>query len=194
MKKWSGSLIFFGMCLLFFGCQQASDINNNVKEEEIISEIDLFDFKNFGKAPQSTETHPIHDVVTIYFSEWTFDHIYKPIAINIKNNEMYLHPSLSLHRFSTYDEVIQINNSKEIINMLERYEVQSWKSDYTYQQINTYQDGYSWKLWLQYEDGSVERHGGNGTDKEKLTPDNFSNFAAALYQFVDERLAEVAGK
>ena len=75
-----------------------------------------------------------------------------------------------------------------MFEILEKYEVQSWKRDYTFEDPETYQDGYSWSLWLQFADGTVEKHSGEGTDAEKLTPDNFQEFAKELRSFVEEKL------
>jgi hypothetical protein len=65
--------------------------------------------------------------------------------------------------------------------------VPSWKRDYTFEDPNSYQDGYSWSLWLQYEDGAVSKHFGEGTSVAEITPENFESFVAELRSFIDQR-------
>ena len=170
-------LIFF-VIITCLGCQES-------KEHKIDEAI--FDFENFGRAPEATEKHPINEVIKIFFDEWTFDDLYEPIAIDIKNNEVYVNPSINIRGFRA-DDSFQINDPEKVFEILEKYEVQSWKRDYTFEDPETYQDGYSWSLWLQFEDGTVEKHSGEGTDVEKLTPDNFQEFAKELRSFVEEKL------
>ena len=40
-------------------------------------------------------------------------------------------------------------------------------------------------------ENTVERYSGKGTDKEKLTPENFDDFAQELYQFQQDKVTEV---
>lgn len=49
-------------------------------------------------------------------------------------------------------------------------------------------DGYSWRLRLQFKDGTVEKHSGEGTNVEKLILENFRDFAKGLRSFVEDRL------
>lgn len=172
-------LIFF-VIIACLGCQDS-------KEHEIDEAI--FEFENIVRAPEATKKHAINDVIKIYFSEWTFDDPYEPIAIDIKNNEIYVNPSINIREFRA-DDSFQISDANKILEILEKYDVQSWEKDYTFEDPDTYQDGYSWSLWLQFEDGTVEKHSGEGTDVEKLTPKNFREFARELTKFVEVELEE----
>lgn len=73
-----------------------------------------------------------------------------------------------------------------------KHGVQDWNSDYTFEDAESYEDGYSWRLWLQFEDGTVEKHFGKGTSKEKLTPEKFESFAEELYQFQENKVTGVS--
>ncbi|MEI3612452.1 hypothetical protein [Pseudogracilibacillus sp. SO30301A] len=204
MKQLRNYFLIFYACLFLLGCQTFKDQeenettntgnlngqNENEKAKENVSEIDIFDFENFGRTPEATEKHSIDEVIKIYFSEWTFDDPFEPIAINIETDEIYVNPSLSFVRFSTYDEVVKINQTEQVLEILETYDVQSWKTDYTFEDPDSYEDGYSWRLWLQFADGTVEKYSGEGTNVEKLTPDNFQEFAKELRSFVEEKLKE----
>ncbi len=52
----------------------------------------------------------------------------------------------------------------------------------------TTDDGVGWSLYLQFEDGTVEKHKGSGTAMKSITPENFDDFFNELSDFVDERL------
>src|SRR5690625_1645094 len=199
MKGLLSYFSIFIICFLLLGCQTSTNQdrdettiteNNNEGEDNNMNEVDIFQFENIDKAPEATEKPPVNEVIKIFFSEWTFDAPYEPIAINIESNEVYVNPSLSLHRISTYDDTVSISDAEEILEILERHEVQSWERDYTFEDPDSYQDGYSWRLWLQFEDGTVEKHSGEGTDVEKLTPNNFREFVNELESFVEEKLQD----
>ena len=81
---------------------------------------------------------------------------------------------------------MELNNTKEVLDILRTYDMQSWKKDYTFEDSDTYEDGYIWRLWLQYEDGTVEKHKGEGTDRDKITPSIFDDFVKDLNYIVDK--------
>lgn len=155
-----------------------------------MEQVDIFDFKNIDKAPETTKPHDIQEVIKVFFDESSIDEPYQAVAIDIKNNTIYVDPIMNIDGFEARGGSVQISDAEKVIDILTKYEVQSWKSDYTLQDSTTYEDGFSWKLWLQYEDGTVEKHRGQGTGSEIL-PNNFDDFAAELYQFVEERLQKV---
>lgn len=177
-KKILGAVIAI-VCFLFFGCE--------AKNEEIeLSKEELLEFENFGKAPETKKRKPNEEVVKIYFSESSIDFPHEPIAINIKDNKLYIRPHVSAFRRSRYDDVVTMQNTKEVIKLLEKYDVQHWKRDYTFEDPQTYEDGYGWNLWLQYEDGTVKKYSGSGTSKKNITPEKFDEFIHALRQLVAE--------
>ncbi|MEH7180116.1 hypothetical protein [Neobacillus vireti] len=86
------------------------------------------------------------------------------------------------------DGTVKINDAENVINILKKHNVQEWKRDYSFEDPASFQDGYSWNLWLQFEDGTVEKHVGQGKDIVDITPKNFDDFATELNGFVKERL------
>lgn len=170
--------VFIGIaCLLLFGCE--------AKNEELeLSKEELLEFENFGKAPETTKSKPIEEVVKIYFSESSIDFPHEPIAINIKDNKLYTRPHVSAFRRSRYHDVVIMENAKIVIKLLEKYNVQHWNRDYTFEDPQTYEDGYGWSLWLQFEDGTVKRHSGSGTSKKDITPEKFDDFVHDLRRLV----------
>lgn len=180
-----------GIGLLLLGCQ--SEKNNNEqpkiaeKEQENKNEVDIFDFHHIDKAPETTEKHSLNDVIKVYFDEFTFDDPDGGIAIDIEHNEIYLQPIISVSGLRPRKGIEAIQDADEVIDILKKYDVQAWKLDYTFEDPETYEDGYSWNLWLQYADGSVQKFGGSGTDVDKLTPENFNGFGKELHEFVEAK-------
>src|SRR5699024_8239972 len=191
------SILVAMICFVLLGCQDLSDEANDEKnssnkdgnvekKENNMNDVDVYDFENIGKAPETTESQDVKNTIKVFFSESTFDDSDEPIALNLKDSEIYINPSISLQGFSSYDEYMEINNGEEVLDILRSYDVQSWKKDYTFEDSDTYEDGYIWRLWLQYEDGTVEKHKGKGTDRDKITPSIFDDFVKDLNYIVDK--------
>ncbi|MEI3614672.1 hypothetical protein [Pseudogracilibacillus sp. SO30301A] len=207
MKKQLSYLSIFIICLLLLGCQSSTnqdkdettgqkdinekELNSNDSEGNHVTQKDIFDFRHIDKAPEATEKHPIKEVIKVFFDEWSIDVPYEAVAIDVQNNEIYINPIISGRGFRARGGIVEINGADQVHEILEKYDVQEWKTDYTFEDPGTYEDGYSWKLWLQFEDGTVEKHSGKGTDVKKLTPDNFREFAKDLGNFVEEKLKEM---
>jgi len=94
MNKFLSCFLIIVNCIL--GCQGVSNekhddtpILENKEDHDKkkdMNEINIFNFENIGKAPEANETHDINEVIKIFFTEWTFDDSYEPIAINIESN------------------------------------------------------------------------------------------------------------
>jgi|SRR5690554_799565 len=188
--------------LFLFGCQDATNTDNGnsgAKEEEgnneekkqdgEVSELDIFDFAYIKMAPETTEEQDIQDIIKLYLEESSMSETTN-IAIDIGNNEIYINPSLGSRGLRFSDEIIKADDIHHALTILEDYQIQEWKEDYTFENPDSYQDGFGWSLWLQYKDGSVKKHSGEGTSKEEITPDNFESFVSELKSFVDEKLNE----
>lgn len=207
MKKQLSYLSIFIICLLLLGCQSSAnqdkdettsqkdinekELNSNDSEGNHVTQKDIFDFRHIDKAPEATEKHSIKEVIKVFFDEWSIDVPYEAVAIDVQNNEIYINPIISGRGLRAQGGIVEINGADQVHEILGKYDVQEWKTDYTFEDPGTYEDGYSWKLWLQFEDGTVEKHSGEGTDVEKLTPDNFREFAKELRSFVEEKRKKV---
>ncbi|MFA1822070.1 hypothetical protein ACDX78_18105 [Virgibacillus oceani] len=189
MKKLLQYFLILIACSLLFGCQTSANQEKDEQNgnENIIEGKDIFEFKHIDKAPEATEKHPIEEVIKVYFNDWSIDKLHEGVAIDIENNEYYVNPIISGRGFRA-DYNYQISGAEEVLKILEKYEVQSWKRDYTFEDPDSYQDGYSWSLRLQYENGSVSKHFGEGTSAAEITPDDFEPFVSELRNFVDEKM------
>lgn len=200
MKISQGYLVLSGILILLLGCQ--GNFNNirkkpiehkeNIQEgeENNVNKINVFEFKHIDKAPVASEKQPMDKVIKIYFSEWSIDERPYSTAIDIEMNEIYAYPVIGRRGLRAREGIVEIEGAEIVKEILEKYDVQSWKSDYTFEDPDSYVDGYSWSLWLQYEDGTVEKHTGEGTDVENLTPEKFRPFVEELTKFVEEKLSD----
>lgn len=203
MKRKITSVLILIVCLWMYGCEQSVDkkqadtsienINlqkNDGTKNDKVNKSGSVGFKNIGQAPETTEKKPINEVAILFFNEWSYDTPSEPIAINIANNKLYVNPSLSLHRYSTFDKEIHLKDSEDLLHILKEFEVQAWERDYSIEEKDTYEDGVSWELWLQFEDGTLEKHSGSGSSKKEIIPKDFDAFVEELTKIVDERLED----
>lgn len=195
MKKLNHILfiyVIFTVCLFLIGCNENTkkdvSINQEVKdgrEDNEMNDIDIYDFYFINKAPETKEKHSLDELIKIYFSAGS-----NQVAIDIKNNEIYVDPLWSTNGVDSFEDQVNLNEKEALLKILEEYDVQEWKADYTTKDPDSYQDGYGWLLLLQFEDGTVEKHRGSGPEKNKIIPENFENFVTELTGFVDERIEE----
>lgn len=180
LYKWYAICFLVISGLFLIGCQDISDKKNpDLNEQENIND----DFKHIAKAPEAKEKQSIDKVTKVFFDESTFDKPYEAVAIDVENNEVYANPIISRRGLRAQDGILQISDADNVLSILEKYNIQSWDKEYTSDDTETYEDGYSWKLWLQYEDGTVEKHKGKGTNVEKVTPYQFDDFSKELSSF-----------
>lgn len=176
------------------GCNQSTE--DNLKEDSIFihdeaesvnGNIDIFDFSFINRAPKATEKHNLDEVIKFYFN--TNLPLSTVIAIEVGNNEIYKEPRYSALGVDTFEEPIVFDDKATLVNILGKYNIQDWKEDYTTEDPATFDDGAGWKLLLQFEDGSTEAHGGEGTT-DKIFPKEFDAFVEEIDQLAKEILGE----
>src|SRR5690625_3272383 len=123
-------------CMILAGCNHSED---DIKENEVMRNIDIYNFYYINRAPDATEKHDLDEVIKFYFS--TDSPIRGKIAINIENNEIYKKPRHSFNGIDTLEEPITFEDKESLLNILEKYSIQEWKEDYTTEDSDTYQDG-----------------------------------------------------
>ena len=171
-------------CMILAGCNYSE---NNIKDDEVLSNIDIYDFYYIKKAPVATKKHDLNEIIKISFT--TTSPIPTRIAIDIKNNEFYKNPNHLTNGVDTLDGTIYFDDKSTLLNILEKYSIQEWKEDYTTEDSDTYQYGYGWNLLLQFEDGTVERHRGQGSTVD-IFPEGFEGFVREIDQLAKEILGE----
>jgi uncharacterized lipoprotein YehR (DUF1307 family) len=184
-------IFFFSAISIFIiitGCEETQESTDSKElEESEMSEEELYDIYYIFEAPKATEEHDLSKTIKVVFSSYV-NSIDSDIAIDIKNNEILIEPWMSSLGVDTVEGTEKINDANKVLEILEKYNVQDWKEDYTYEDPATYEDGVGWLLLLQFEDGTVTEYRGSGTDSKEITPENFEAFVTELNSFVDERL------
>lgn len=178
-------IIIIWFCILLVGC--TTNENKNM-EESAPKEEHLYDIYFIKKAPRAKEKNDLSDLIKIVFAK-NDSSVGDTIAIDVKNNTIHLEPWMSSHGINSMGESEPINDFDEVIKIIEKHDVQNWKEDYSFEDPSTYEDGYAWSLYLQFEDGTVERHKGTGSFAEEITPAHFETFYHDLNDFVEERLS-----
>ena len=194
MKKILACFFVMTISMFFYGCQQSITTPNPTNEKidnpktkgSETEQADIFDFKHIDKAPETNEKQPIDKVIKVFFDESTFEKPYEAVAIDIENNEVYANPIIGQRGLRAQDGIVEINNAENALDILEQYEV-PWDKEYSPGHTDANEDGYSWQLLLQYEDGTVEKH--EGTEEDEMPPE-FNDVAEKLRDFVDDRLED----
>lgn len=149
-----------------------------------MSGIDMYDFAFIKMAPEAEEEQDINKVIKVYVNE-NDSSTDTGFAIDLQENNIYKNPWMSSRGIASSEEPIEVESTEGIIEILEKYEVQDWDADYTTADAASIEDGYSWSVWLQYEDGTVEKHRGN-----ENVPKNFEAFVSDITDFANEKIEE----
>jgi len=170
--------------MILAGCSHSED---SIKDDEVMRNIDIYDFYYIKRAPIATKKYELEDVIKLTFS--TTSPIPTSIAIDIKNKEIYIDPRFSTNGLHKSRGTVLFDEKETLVNILEKYSVQDWKGNYTTESPDSYNHGYGWSLLLQFEDGTIETHGGQGTT-DAIFPKEFDGFVKELYQLAKEILGE----
>ncbi len=182
MKQAFHYLLPLFVCLFLFGCGKA--LNEDEMNDELDELGEVFDFKFLNRAPETAEDKPINDVIKIFFHETSIDEPYEAVAIDLEKGEVYGKPSLSI-RGVTGDSIVHSEHVDEVYDLLEKYDVSTWETEYIVGDPDAYEDGYSWRLMMQFKDGTVKTYKGND---EESKPDNFDEFSRELHEFSRSQL------
>ena len=169
-------------------CQFKNPISHSEGGGNTESTIDIYDFSFIKLAPNSKKKQDVDDLIKIYFIE-NDSSLDTGFAVDIENELVYIDPRVGSRGIRrTNDDPDEINNAEDFIDLVEKYEVQNWKKRYA-DHLDV-EDGYGWKLILQYAYGTIETHSGSGIDMEKITPSNFYSFTKDLALAVKQGLVE----
>jgi len=186
VRKVLYSICIIGICILVSGCKES--------EEEILEESNMsdnvkvsYDFYSFLQSPEATEKQDASQIIKLVVTknEGVQD---ETIVLDLENEEIIIDPWMSSYGINSEGDTQSFDDKEEILHILETYDVQEWKDDYTTEDPASYQDGVGWNVWLQYEDGTVQSHKGSGSGLEQITPEGFADFFNALEKFVEEHL------
>lgn len=156
-----------------------------------IGDEDIFDFAFINGAPKAEESHEVDDIIKMYATTWSIDELHHPIAIDIENNEIYVEPSVRLHGVEFETDRKKVDNTDKVLELFEQYDVLHWQNYYSnVKDFHSYEDGASWRVVVQYEDGTIEIFRGEGTRFEEIIPDHYTNFMNELWEYVNGHIGK----
>lgn len=194
-------LAFIVVALLLAGCQSedtvASYINvaatekllnkkNEDSELPNTGDIDIFDFAYINQAPRTEESHEVADIIKMYATTWSIDEHHYPIAIDIQNKEIYVESSVRRYGIEFETDRIKADDMDQVLQLFETYDVLNWQNYYSdVKDYHSYEDGASWSLTVQYDDGTIEKFRGEGMSFSDIVPDNYPDFMKELETYVN---------
>ncbi len=194
MNYLSKKIILVGiLCFVCFisACSNKPETIRNSEEGGKVVETPIKDFSRIDKLEQSTEQQDIDKIVKILFYESNNMQYKNTIAIDIGNQAMYLNPQVPTLGLVNADYKMTEDDVKEVQNIIIKYDIQSWKEDYSDNKNSNNEDGYGWVLYLEYADRTVERHFGTGMYRKDVIPENFDAFIKEITNFVDNKKADL---
>ncbi len=189
MKKGMVYIIVILLSILFIGCKNSNNntINNTSTNEKI--ECQDTGFGGMPNAEKTIETQPLNQMKKIYcnFVEGNATKFGEIIGMDIEKKELYIN-----YYYTQLDDAeptykLSDNEIEEFLNIIETYKVQEWEQEYILKEYADSNNYYSWAVYMQNEDNTVEKHRGeaNTSYSEKVKPPNYDEFRAAMIEFVD---------
>src|SRR5690606_15991976 len=102
--------------MILAGCSHSED---SIKDDEVMRNIDIYDFYYIKRAPIATKKYELEDVIKLTFS--TTSPIPTSIAIDIKNKEIYIDPRFSTNGLHKSRGTVLFDEKETLVNILEKY-------------------------------------------------------------------------
>lgn len=129
---------------------------------ESIDEDMLYNIAYIRKAPKSTEHHDLSDIIKIaYFEKNKSEELV--IGIEMDKNLIHIEPWLGETGILSTNEKGEITDLDKVTNLLEKYNIQDWPTNNDSFALD---DSYSWALWVQFKDGSIETYRDSKSSKD----------------------------
>lgn len=177
--------MLFVVCFIS-ACSSKIETIPNEGDEKVV-ETPIKDFSRIDKLAQSANQQDTDRIVKILFYESNNMQYKNTIAIDIGNQAMYLNPKISTVGLVDADIKMTENDVKKIMDILKKYDIQSWKENYSDKKNTNVEDGYGWVLYLEYSDRTIEKHSGFGISRADVIPRNFDTFIEEITNFVDNK-------
>lgn len=184
MKKVIYSFAAIMICFTISSCQKPSQENS---QKSNMSDKVSYDFYSFLQSPEATEKQDVSKIIKLVVTknEGAQD---ETIVLDLEDGEILVESWMSSYGINSEGETQSFDDKEEVLHLLETYNVQGWKDDYTTEDLASYDDGVGWNVWLQYEDGTVQSHKGSGSGLVQMTPEGFNDFFNELEKFVNKHL------
>lgn len=157
--------------------QQGSDdtLNNNP----------INGFDTLHTAPPASGSHETSDISKILFYETYNQEVHNAIAVDIGSKMLYTNPDINFLDLDEPDYQMSEEDVQIVLDILQKYNVMAWDELYT--EEAEYEDGYSWIMYIQYADGTVNSFAGRGPSKNSVVPEKFDAFVDEMMEFIKTR-------
>lgn len=164
--------------------------NSNEGSEVTVSSQELNDFDNIAKSPLTSTEHSLSDITKIMYYEYYEEQNHNQIAIDIGNKNLYTYPDIVHIRLDDPDYTMTDEDVETVQSLIDKYNVLKWDSTYGYKpdydQCEVEDGGGSWRLYIQYTDGTVSRAKGYGY-YSKSHPEGAESFIKEMLTFTHSK-------
>ena len=193
------NLLFIVICLAITlsACNRGVSSSNTRGLEEStmngnsIVSGELPTFANIPTSPEATEPRAISEITKIIFFEAGYPQRYNEIAIDIANRRLYTYPDTFAFSFIEPDYIMNEDDVHQALELLEKYEVLSWEREIIGESPAGADGNYSWIMYIQYSDGTISIHSGQGVYMSQVQPENFNEFVGDMINFTHSRVPNV---
>jgi len=180
-------VLFICCCILLYGCSNTENIDKN-KESGI---MESYGFSDLTRAPKSETSQPIEKITKLLFSlpnEINTELGPKVIAIDMENKEVYY--DVDIRKIHRIDPTIALSDddATELLGLIKKYNILDWKEDYSIQNSEDILDGIGWALIIEYQDRTIQTHGGYGVYLKDIIPENYDETISEFETFIESRM------
>jgi hypothetical protein len=177
------------LCMCFLTACNLGITDTSTQEEIIVEATPLRDFMDMHTLPKAESKQPIERISKLAFSEARETPGEASIVVDIANRAMYSRKEGVIEGIDEPDIPLTKADITKLLDILVRYDVQSWDEDYSSASSDILYDVYAWGLQLEYDDRTVKTHYGSGPIKEEIIPENYEAFVEELLAFRDAKIA-----
>ena len=181
-------ILFICCCILLYGCVNTE---NNINENKESETMKSYGFGDLARAPRSETLQSIEKITKLLFSipyKMDAESGSKVIAIDIENKEVYYDVDTGkIHRI---DPTITLSDDDvtELLELVKKYNILDWKEDYSIQNGDDILDGTGWTLIIEYQDRTIQTHGGYGVYLKDIIPENYDETISEFETFIESRM------
>lgn len=162
--------------------QHFDDLNKEEINEymESLDEEILYDIAYIRKAPKSSKRHDLSDAIKIAYIEKNKSEE-QIVGIEMDKSAILIEPWLGETGILSTNKKEEVANLEKVIDLLEKHNIQDWPTN---NDSFSFDDPYSWGIWVQFKDGTIEIYRDSGSLKNQITPDGLSTFSKDLEKFI----------
>ncbi len=203
MKKVMICIYIIMLSMALIGCEgngssSIDDAYESTEDNVFEYNVEDIQFEWLPEMEYTTERKLINDMkkFVCYFAGESWGEPEIMIGVNIETKKMYVNKGMGGMDGSDSTCNLDDENIEELLNIIEKYKIQDWEYKYILEDCEDIDDGYyAWDIYMQYGDGSIEKHCGeaNSFRKSEVQPSNYIEFRTAMVEFTDKFLKGFCG-